>query len=50
MKVYIVVFEGAHGLQIDKVFTDKQKAIRWINEQHTGNYIYHYEIQEFFAE
>lgn len=50
MKVYVVVFEGAYGLQIDKIFIDRQKAYHWVNKRNAENYAYHYEIQEFFAE
>ena len=46
MWVYVVVFEGAYGMQIAEVFTNKQKAIEYIEKQ---NKFYTYEIIEKFA-
>lgn len=50
MKVYVVVFEGAHGLEIDKIFADKEKARRWADKQNAEYYLYHHEIREFSVE
>ena len=49
MWIYIVVFDGAYGMQIDSVFTDKRKAnerAKEMNKQYSG---YCYEVQEHFA-
>ena len=46
MKVYIVVYEGAYGLQIAEVFTHRPKAEEYIEK--SGSF-YHYHIIEKFA-
>ena len=46
MFVYIVVFEGAYGLQIESVWTHKGKAENHIK---TLDKFYNYEIIETFA-
>jgi hypothetical protein len=46
MWIYIIVFEGAYGTQIEKVFTNKKKAEDYIK---TLNKFYNYEIIETFA-
>jgi hypothetical protein len=46
MKVYIVVFDGAYGMQIDEVFTSRPKAEEHIAKQDP---FYYYEIIEKFA-
>lgn len=46
MKIYIVVFNGAYGMQIDEVFTNRQKAEEYIANQ---DGFYCYEIIEKFA-
>ena len=46
MWVYIVTFEGAYGMQIADVFTNRRNAIEYIAKQ---NKFYSYEIIEKFA-
>lgn len=46
MSVYIVVFEGAYGMQIAEVFTSKSGAEEYISKQDP---FYNYEIIEKFA-
>ena len=46
MWVYIVTFEGAYGMQIAEVFTNRQNAIEYIAKQ---DKLYSYEIIERFA-
>ena len=46
MWVYIVTFEGAYGMQIAEVFTNRQAAIEYIAKQ---DKFYFYEIIEKFA-
>ena len=49
MKVYIVVFEGAYGMQICEVFTSYQKAVEYKEQKQKSDSYYNYEILEFFA-
>lgn len=46
MWVYVVAFEGAYGMQIAEVFTNRQKAEEYIANQ---DGFYCYEIIEKFA-
>ena len=46
MKVYIVVFDGAYGMQILEVFTSRPKAEEYISKQ---DQFYIYDIIEKFA-
>ncbi len=49
MWVYIVVFDGAYGMQIDGVFTSRAKAeqhAQGMNKVYSG---YCYEVKEYFA-
>ena len=46
MWVYVVIFYGAYGMQVAEVFTNRQKAIEYIEKQ---DKFYTYEILEKFA-
>jgi hypothetical protein len=49
MWVYIVVFEGAYGMQIDGVFTSKAKANYHAEEMNKRCSPYCFEVKEYFA-
>lgn len=49
MWVYIVVFDGAYGMQIEKVFTSKPKAEALANHMNKIFPCYCYEVKEYFA-
>ena len=48
MNVYLVVFEGAYGQQIDSVFTNLAKAQEYVDKKNKSDYCYHYEIETHF--
>ena len=50
MWVYIVIFEGAYGMQIDKVFTNLEKAVEYTKNKNETDYTYNYEMKKYFAE
>lgn len=47
--VYIVVFEGAYGQQIDSVFIDPVKAQEYVDKKNKSDYCYQYEIEIHFV-
>ena len=49
MWVYIVVFDGAYGMQIDGVFTSRPKAVEFCQQMHKKYPGYCYEVKEYFA-
>jgi hypothetical protein len=49
MQVYVVMFDGAYGAQIDKIFTSKAKADTYVEEKQKSNSIYNYYIETHWA-
>lgn len=49
MQVYVVMFDGAYGAQIDKIFTSKVKAEAYMAEQQKVSSCYTYYIETHWA-
>ena len=49
MWVYIVVFDGAYGMQIDEVFTSEHKAYERAKEMNKELSGYCFEVKKYFA-
>ena len=49
MQVYVVMFEGAYGAQISKIFTSKTKAETYIIEQQKASSCHSYYIETHWA-
>lgn len=49
MWIYIVVFDGAYGMQIEDVFTSSAKAHELAHEMNKKYPCYCYEVKEYFA-
>ena len=49
MYVYVVVFEGAYGEQIDKIFTSESKADAYLAEQQKERPYYFFSIKKYWA-
>lgn len=48
MKVYLVVFEGAHGLQIEDAFSTPEKARKYISKlPEYLRFCYSFQIKEY---
>ena len=49
MHIYVVVFEGAYGEQIDKVFISQSKAEAYLAERQKERPYYFYIIKKYWA-
>ena len=50
MKVYIVYFEGAYGMQIEKVCRKREDAEAYADKANQENWLYKFKVKKYSVE
>lgn len=50
MKVYIVYFNSAYGMQIEKIFKKREDAEAYANKLNQENWMYNFRVKKYSVE